>query len=266
MDAPLLRSPRRTLRWLAPALVVIVLLAAGCGRVPEGLSTGPSPSAAPTGAVVSPSPSGAGGSPTASTIEPAPEDSEAPGTTDCEYVSTGTPAKPVTPPPATGVPNSGEVTATIRMTGGTVKVTIDRNAAPCTVNSFISLAKQKFYDKTKCHRLVDSAIFILQCGDPTGSGTGGPGYSFPDELDGTEKYPAGVVAMANGGPNTNGSQFFYVYDDSQLDPKYTVFGTMDDASRRVIGTMAYEGQDGKNANGGGRPNNPSEIISVTVSG
>ena len=264
MDASVLRSPRRTLRRLAPLLLVAALLAAGCGRVPEGFSTSPSASDAPTGAVVSPSPSAASGSPSPSVIEPAPEDSEAPGTTDCEYVQTGTPAKQVTPPPATGVPNSGEVTATIRMTGGTVKVKMDRNAAPCTVNSFVSLAKQKFYDKTRCHRLVDSGLFMLQCGDPTGSGTGGPGYSYADELDGTEKYPGGVVAMANGGPNTNGSQFFFVYDDSQLPPNYTVFGAMDDASRRVIGTMAYEGQDGKNPSGGGRPNNPSEIASVVV--
>jgi peptidyl-prolyl cis-trans isomerase B (cyclophilin B) len=244
-------------------LVPALALAAGCGRVPEGFGASPSPSDS-LGPVDPISPSASAGSPTPSSIDPAPEDSEAPGATDCEYVPTGTPAKPVEPPPTSAVPNSGEVTATFQMTGGTVKVVMDRNAAPCTVNSFVSLVRQKFYDKTRCHRLVDSGIFILQCGDPTGTGTGGPGYSYADELDGTETYPGGVVAMANGGPNTNGSQFFFVYDDSQLDPNYTVFGKMDDASRRVIGTMAYEGQDGKNPAGGGRPNNPSEIVSVTV--
>lgn len=247
-------------------LVVPVLfaLATGCGRVPEGLAPSPTPSAS-SARTATPSASGAGSSPTPSPIGPAPADSDAPGTTDCEYVPTGTPAKPVDPPPSTGVANSGEVTATIRMTGGTVKVVLDRNAAPCTVNSFISLASQKFYDKTKCHRLVDSGIFVLQCGDPTGSGSGGPGYTYADETDGTEAYRGGVVAMANGGPNTNGSQFFFVYEDTQLPPNYTVFGKMDDASRRVIGGMAYEGQDGKNPAGGGRPNNPSEIVSVTLS-
>ena len=151
------------------------------------------------------------------------------------------------------------------MTEGTVRVVLDRVSAPCTVNSFVSLARQKFYDNTRCHRLVDSRIFILQCGDPTGSGTGGPGYTYADETDGTERYTGGVVAMANGGPNTNGSQFFLVYEDSsQLDPNYTVFGRMDDASRRVVARMAFEGQDGRNPSGGGRPNNPSEIRSVTL--
>ena len=271
------------MRVLVPGVVAALLLGAGCGRVPDDFGSTPSPS--PTGASGAPSsttpssvppgsatpssvlPSGSPSdatSPSPSIVEPAPEDSEAPGATDCEYVPTGTPAKPVNPPSAVNVPNSGEVTATIRMTGGTVKVVMDRNAAPCTVNSFVSLATQKFYDKTKCHRLVDSGIFILQCGDPTGSGTGGPGYSYADELDGTEKYPGGVLAMANGGPNTNGSQFFFVYDASELDPNYTVFGKLDAASNSIIGTMAYEGQDGKNPAGGGRPNNPSEIISVSV--
>jgi peptidyl-prolyl cis-trans isomerase B (cyclophilin B) len=143
---------------------------------------------------------------------------------------------------------------------------LDRAAAPCTVNSFESLVQQKFYDKTRCHRLVDSGIFVLQCGDPTGSGSGGPGYTFADETDGTEKYTGGTIAMANGGPNTNGSQFFFVYEDSStLPPNYTIFGRMDDASRRVVARMALEGQDGSNPNGGGKPNNPSEIVSVKLS-
>jgi cyclophilin family peptidyl-prolyl cis-trans isomerase len=199
------------------------------------------------------------------TVEPAPEDSQAPAGTDCEYVSTGTAARPVSAPAATNVPLSGELTAVVTMTGGPVRITLDRVGAPCTVNSFVSLVEQGFYTKTRCHRLVDSGIFVLQCGDPTGSGTGGPGYTFADELDGTEKYSGGVVAMANGGPNTNGSQFFFVYQDSAaLEPNYTIFGSVDAASQRVVATMAEEGQDGKNPQGGGRPNNPSEIISVTL--
>jgi peptidyl-prolyl cis-trans isomerase B (cyclophilin B) len=152
----------------------------------------------------------------------------------------------------------------VRMTEGTVRVVLDRVSAPCTVNSFVSLVRQKFYEKTRCHRLVDSGIFVLQCGDPTGSGSGGPGYSFADETDGSERYDGGVVAMANGGPNTNGSQFFFVYEPTQLAPNYTIFGRMDDASRRVVARMAFEGQDGSNPAGGGKPNNPSEIISVTL--
>ena len=114
------------------------------------------------------------------------------------------------------------------MTEGDVTITMDRAKAPCTVNSFVSLAGQGYFDQTRCHRLADSGIFILQCGDPTGTGQGGPGYQFANETDGTESYTRGVVAMANAGPGTNGSQFFLVWDDStSLDrvPNYTIFGT-----------------------------------------
>jgi peptidyl-prolyl cis-trans isomerase B (cyclophilin B) len=183
----------------------------------------------------------------------------------CEYVPTGEAAKPVTPPPTTGVPTSGSVRYVLQMTEGAVTITLDRAKAPCTVNSFVSLASQGYFDKTRCHRLADSGIFILQCGDPTGTGRGGPGYQFANETDGTESYTRGVVAMANAGPGTNGSQFFLVWDDStslNQVPDYTIFGTMDPAGRDVVAAMAAEGQDGSNPDGTGRPNNPSEIIRV----
>ena len=184
----------------------------------------------------------------------------------CEYVPTGEAAKPVNLPPATEVPTSGSVRYVLQMTEGEVTITMDRAKAPCTVNSFISLASQGYFDKTRCHRLADSGIFILQCGDPTGTGRGGPGYQFANETDGAESYTRGVVAMANAGPGTNGSQFFMVWDDStSLDqtPNYTIFGTLDPAGRDVVAAMAAEGQDGSNSDGTGRPNNPSEIFGVT---
>jgi peptidyl-prolyl cis-trans isomerase B (cyclophilin B) len=202
-------------------------------------------------------------------LEPVPDDSATGvGTAAgaCEYVPTGEAAKPVNPPPTTGVATSGSVRYVLQMTAGKVTITMDRAKAPCTVNSFVSLAGQGYFDKTKCHRLADSGIFILQCGDPTGTGQGGPGYQFANETDGTESYTRGVVAMANAGPGTNGSQFFLVWDDStslDAEPNYTIFGTMDSASRDVVATMAAEGQDGSNPDGTGRPNNPSEIIRVT---
>jgi cyclophilin family peptidyl-prolyl cis-trans isomerase len=201
-------------------------------------------------------------------FEPVPDDST-PGGDDavdaCEYVPTGEAAKPVNLPPTTGVPTSGSVRYVLQMTEGEVTITMDRAAAPCTVNSFISLARQGYFDKTRCHRLADSGIFILQCGDPTGTGRGGPGYEFANETAGAESYTRGVVAMANAGPGTNGSQFFLVWDDStSLDqaPDYTIFGSLDPASRDVVAAMAAEGQDGSNPDGTGRPNNPSEIIRV----
>jgi cyclophilin family peptidyl-prolyl cis-trans isomerase len=202
-------------------------------------------------------------------LQPGPDDTTAsPDATAgaCEYVPTGESAKPVKPPPTTGVATSGSVRYVLQMTEGKVTITMDRAKAPCTVNSFVSLAGQGYFDKTRCHRLADSGIFILQCGDPTGTGRGGPGYQFANETDGTESYTRGVVAMANAGPGTNGSQFFLVWDDStslNQTPNYTIFGTLDPASRDVVAAMAAEGQDGSNPDGTGRPNNPSEIIRVT---
>jgi peptidyl-prolyl cis-trans isomerase B (cyclophilin B) len=184
----------------------------------------------------------------------------------CEYSVSGQPARRVAPPPATEVPTSGTISYLLSMTNGNVKITLDRAKAPCTVNSFVSLADQGFFNDTECHRLADSGIFILQCGDPSGTGKGGPGYEFANETDGTESYTEGVVAMANGGPGSNGSQFFLVYADStSLDSRggFTIFGTLDKASRDVVASMAAEGQDGSNPGGTGRPNNPCEITKVT---
>lgn len=175
----------------------------------------------------------------------------------------GSAARPVELPKGTGVSTSGTVSYVLAMTEGPVTITLDRVRAPCTVHAFESLVRQGFYNQTRCHRLVDSGIFVLQCGDPTATGSGGPGYTFPDETDGTESYTAGVVAMANAGPNTNGSQFFLVYDDSTgLPPNYTIFGRLDAASVQVVSRIAEEGQDGTNSAGGGTPNNPAEISTV----
>jgi peptidyl-prolyl cis-trans isomerase B (cyclophilin B) len=175
-------------------------------------------------------------------------------------------ARPVRLPSQTDVPTTGTVTYVLAMTNGNVRLRLDRVRAPCTVHSFESLADQGFYTATRCPRLVDKTFFILQCGDPSGTGKGGPGYTFASEIDGTESYKRGVVAMANSGPNLNGSQFFLVWDDStSLDDNrsYTIFGTMDAASRDVVASMASEGEDGSDPRGGGRPNNPCEIVKVT---
>jgi peptidyl-prolyl cis-trans isomerase B (cyclophilin B) len=147
-----------------------------------------------------------------------------------------------------------------------VAITLDRAKAPCAVRSFESLAEQGYFDQTSCHRLVDgNGLYILQCGDPTATGTGGPGYSFADELAGITGYPAGTVAMANAGPDTNGSQFFLVYEDSQLPASYTVFGTVDPAGLEDIRAIGMGGQDGSSgASGGGKPELPAEITSVSV--
>lgn len=161
--------------------------------------------------------------------------------TTCEYPGDGDPAKPVDPPATTDISNVGSSKATVHLTAGEVEITLDRATTPCTVHSFESLAQQGYFDETACHRLTDTGIFVLQCGDPTGTGMGGPGYSFADETNESMAYPAGTVAMANAGADTNGSQFFMVWDDTELPPDYTVFGTMDQAGLDVVAGIAAEG-------------------------
>ena len=187
-----------------------------------------------------------------------------PGTVSCTYVAASTPAKPVDPPNGSNVASTGTVAAVIQTNEGPITITMDRAKTPCTINSFLSLAAQKYFDATACHRLVTSGLFLLQCGDPTGTGSGGPGYTFRDETYSTDTFPAGAVAMANAGANTNGSQFFLVYADTGLPPNYTVFGHMDAAGIAVVAKIAADGQDGSNSAGGGKPNNPAKILSVTV--
>jgi peptidyl-prolyl cis-trans isomerase B (cyclophilin B) len=141
----------------------------------------------------------------------------------------------------------------------------------CTVNSFASLAQQGFFDKTQCHRFTaTSAMSVLQCGDPNNDGAGGPGYQFANEYP-TDQYPPGdpnarrpvlyprgTLAMANAGPDTNGSQFFIVYDDSQLPPEYTVFGTVDDAGLAIVDKIAKAG-----IVGGGDDGVPATTVTIT---
>ncbi|MDO4784886.1 MAG: peptidylprolyl isomerase [Propionibacteriaceae bacterium] len=181
--------------------------------------------------------------------------------TQCVYAPAGDPARPVDPPPDKDVPTRGETAVTLRMSEGEVTITMDRAKAPCAVHSFESLAQQGYFDNTRCHRLVDHGIFILQCGDPTETGRGGPGYVFADELSGAETYGPGTVAMANAGPGTNGSQFFLVWADSPLPPKYTVFGKLDTDSLRVVQDIASQGVDADNPE---RPISEARINGVVL--
>ena len=179
----------------------------------------------------------------------------------CGYTSDGQPAKDVDLPPEDATV-SGDVPVVVESSAGDIAATLDADATPCTVNSFVSLADQGYFDGTTCHRLTTQGIYVLQCGDPTASGAGGPGYSFEDELTGDEEYAAGTLAMANAGPDTNGSQFFIVYEDSQLPPSYAVFGHVDDAGLKVVREIAEKGT--KTGAPDGPPKEPVEIDSVTA--
>ena len=116
---------------------------------------------------------------------------------------------------------SKKYTATITTSKGTLKADLFVSEVPLTVNNFVFLAKEHFYDGVKFHRIIKD--FMVQTGDPRGNGTGGPGYQFKDEPV-KRPYVKGTLAMANSGPNTNGSQFFIVHKDYPLPPNYTIFG------------------------------------------
>ena len=157
--------------------------------------------------------------------------------------------------------------ATIRTNRGNIVINLLNSKATCAVNSFVSLASQKFYNQTSCHRLTTSGIFVLQCGDPTGTGSGGPGYQFGYENLSGAKYGAGTVAMAHSSqPNSNGSQFFLVYRDStSLPSNYTPFGTIV-SGLKIVQNVAKAGSDNAFAaqGGGGHPKEKVVIKSVTI--
>lgn len=143
---------------------------------------------------------------------------------------------------------------TLNTNCGAINIELDVKA-PMTSTIIGNLAKAGYFNKTACHRLTTSGIYVLQCGDPTGTGTGSPGFKFADEnlpqtTDGAPyTYPRGTVAMANSGPNTNGSQFFLVYGDSPLPPNYSVWGKITSGLElvdKVAATGVIDGgSDGK---------------------
>jgi len=192
----------------------------------------------------------------------------APGT--CAYTkSAGGQVKNVGTPPTKNVPHTGTRVAAIKTSQGDIEVTLDVAKAPCTSNSFAFLASKKYFDGTTCHRMTNSGLFVLQCGDPSATGSGGPGYQFGVENLPTgqaKPYPAGVLAMANSGsPDSNGSQFFIVYQDSQLGPDYTIFGKIT-KGLDVVDKVGKAGHDGAfdPSPGGGKPKLPVKLEKVTV--
>jgi peptidylprolyl isomerase len=149
-------------------------------------------------------------------------------------------------------------TATMVTSHGTLVIALDPLAAPKTVNSFVFLSRYHFYDGVIFHRIIPG--FVLQGGDPTGTGTGGPGYKYADELPAKGRYELGSLAMANAGPNTNGSQFFVISgpDGAALPPSYSLFGKVVNGLD-VVATINDIGTPGA-----GRPKEKVTIESVTI--
>ena len=193
---------------------------------------------------------------------------------NCQYPAAEAASKPNKPPRTGKVPTDPpQISASMTTNQGNIGLQLDNAKAPCTVNSFASLAAQNFFNDTPCHRLTTSdSLAVLQCGDPTGQGTGGPGYQYANEYP-TDQYPAGdpglqqpviyprgTLAMANAGPGTNGSQFFLVYKDSQLPPQYTAFGTIDATGLATLDKIAAAGT--KDGGQDGKPKNDVTIKTV----
>jgi peptidyl-prolyl cis-trans isomerase B (cyclophilin B) len=142
---------------------------------------------------------------------------------------------------------------------GEIVIDTFADKAPETVNAMLWLAGEGYFDSTLCHRLVTEGIFVLQCGDPTATGTGGPGFTVPDEnlpAEGGVNYPAGTVAMANSGAGTSGSQFFIVYEDTTLPPNYTIWGEVS-SGLDVVTKIAEAG-----VAGGGTDGTPAAPIGI----
>jgi len=207
-------------------------------------------------------------SPSASTASPAAAVQPAAAVSRCSYLSAPPAARSVGTPPAAPDAKASYL-ATIHTNRGDVVIKMAGSQATCTVNSFVYLAGKKYFDNTKCHRLTTSGIYVLQCGDPTGKGTGGPGYRFANEVAGdsataTSTYPAGVVAMAHASQqSSNGSQFFLVYKNMTLPRDYTPFGTIT-AGLNVLQSIAKAGV-AANANGAGDGPPKQNVIIESVS-
>ena len=183
--------------------------------------------------------------------------------THCTYTARPPAARKVGIPPAT--PDSkATYRATIVTNRGDVVIDLLNAKATCAVNSFVYLAGKNYFSNTHCHRLTTSSIYVLQCGDPAGTGSGGPGYKFADENLSGARYTAGTVAMANAGPGTNGSQFFLVYRNSlSLHPNYTPFGTVV-KGLGIVQNVAKAGTDNANGPGDGHPKEQVVIERVTI--
>jgi cyclophilin family peptidyl-prolyl cis-trans isomerase len=255
--AELARKRRRNMGIVASAIAALVVV--GAALLITGVFKGDDDASAAADATAS-----TGGSSAA-----APS-TNADGTVTCTYApdDSGNPnLKDVGTPPNPGsTPTQGTSTLLMSTDQGDLTLTLDRAKAPCAAASFTYLASQSFFDGSSCHRMVNQPSFgVLQCGDPTGTGSGGPSYKYAEEVTPDTTYPRGTIAMAKtSAPNTTGSQFFLCFTDTQLPPEYTVVGTVDEAGLAVLDKVAAGGNNSANGEGDGAPNIPVTISKLSV--
>ena len=245
-------------RILAVCIVsgLAMLTVAGCGFVPNPTAPEPAePTAAPAAATQAPQPTPTAISDTgASAAQPA-----APSPT--VVVNQGHSVKQWSSPPPLTIEPASSYTAVLNTSAGSITVELLAGEAPNTVNNFVFLARQGFYDNVIFHRTIEG--FMIQGGDPTGTGGGGPGYRFADEPV-QRPYSRGVMAMANAGPNTNGSQFFIMHADyPRLPPNYTIFGQAVAGLETIDAIATAPTRPGGE---GSTPVNPVVIQSVEIVG
>ena len=254
-----IRQARARRAKIIGTVAAVVVIAGGSGAIAFAMN-GPAKKKTTAAAATTP----------AATPSAAPSVSVKPG--ECGYqplaAAAAQGAKDVGKPPAK--PVKGTYRMTIDTSLGKIVATMDGTKASCTVNSFKYLASKKFFNNTKCHRLVTEGIKVLQCGDPTGTGTGGPSYGFGNEnvpkagKSGQATYKRGVIAMAHSdAPNSNGSQFFIVYGDSPLPADYTVFGQITQGMD-VVDSVAKAGAEPADQAGNTAPKKKIEIKDLTV--
>jgi cyclophilin family peptidyl-prolyl cis-trans isomerase len=257
--AELAKKRRRNLGILASAIAVLVVV--GAALLITGVFKGDDDADAAADATTSD---------TAAPSSSAAPSTNADGTVTCTYApdDSGNPnlTDVGTPPAPEATPTQG--TSTLRMSTdqGDLTLTLDRAKAPCAAASFTYLASKSFFDGSTCHRLVNEPSFgVLQCGDPTGSGSGGPSYKYAEEVTPETTYPRGTIAMAKtSAPNTTGSQFFLCFVDTELPPEYTVVGTVDEAGLAVLDKVAAGGIEGAGPEGDGPPAIPVTIKTLSV--
>jgi peptidyl-prolyl cis-trans isomerase B (cyclophilin B) len=196
-----------------------------------------------------------------STTEPPPGTTAAP--TPCPNADGSSPkTQTFGAAPATCIDPTKIYTATVETNKGVFTVALDATKAPTTVNNFVALARYHYFDDTPCHRIISG--FVVQCGDPTGKGTGGPGYEIADELPAAGEYKIGSLAMANSGPNTNGSQFVIITGDqgAALPASYSLFGQVSDGFDTTV--KAMEAAANPDSPNGVPPKEPITITKVTI--